>query len=173
MGFLKIVKNVALWLWQLPQNFIGACILLVNLESRQKGFFIVYTDNSNNFHKGFVRNSETLSLHSDIITVHLKIPMYTVKHLCNCGISLGKRIIIDSDSKINENTVRHEYGHQRQSLYLGWLYLILIGLPSACGNITDRTLHKKWSIKERNRWYYSQPWEKWADSLGGVPERFC
>lgn len=168
MKFLAIIKNILLWLWQLPQNFVGAGILLANFRNKKKGFFIVYSDKNSVLHKGFIHNKETLDLHRDIITVVTKIPMYTVKHLCNCGISLGKRIIIDSDSRLTENTVRHEYGHQKQSLYLGWLYLILIGLPSVCGNIIDRTLHRKWSINERIEWYYSQPWEKWADKLGVV-----
>lgn len=172
MKFFTIIKTVLLWIWQLPQNFVGACILLVNLKNRKKGHFIVYYDKNNVLHKGFIHNIRTLDLHSDIITVVTKISMYTVKHLCDSGISLGNRIIIDSDLRLSENTVRHEYGHQRQSLYLGWLYLIIIGIPSVCGNIINRTLHKKWSAKKRVRWYYSQPWEKWADSLGEVSKRF-
>lgn len=82
------------------------------------------------------------------------------------GVSLGNYIIFGgSPSKISIN---HEKGHQKQSLYLGWLYLILIGLPSFIGNIFDRLFHKKWSVEKRITWYYKQPWENWADSLGGV-----
>lgn len=44
------------------------------------------------------------------------------------GISLGKYIIIND--KCNERTIAHEFGHCKQSLYLGPLYLIIIGLPS-------------------------------------------
>ena len=64
--------------------------------------------------------------------------------------------------------IRHEQGHQKQSLYLGWLYLIIIGIPSFCGNIFDRLFHRKWDVSKRYDWYFSQPWEKWADELGGV-----
>lgn len=168
MKFFNTVKTVLLWLWQIPQNLIGACIILVNLKSWKKGYFIVYTDGKGTVRSGFVHNKETLDLHSDIMNISLMVSVYTVKHLFNCGISLGRRIIIDSDSRMTESTVRHEHGHQIQSLYLGWLYLIVIGLPSICGNIIDRTMHKKWTVKERIKWYYSQPWEKWADRLGGA-----
>lgn len=84
----------------------------------------------------------------------------------NFGVSLGRYIILCRHS--SEQTIRHEQGHQKQSLYLGWLYLLIIGLPSISGNIFDRLFHKNWSIPERVDWYYNLPWEKWADKLGGV-----
>ena len=173
MSFLGMAKTAALWLWQIPQNLVGAFIILVNIRSFRKGYFVVYTDKNGTEHKSFVHNKGTLDLHSDIINISLMIPMYTVKHLCDCGISLGRRIIIDSDSRISEDTVRHEYGHQKQSVYLGWLYLIVVGIPSVCGNIIDRVFHKEWTSKERVRWYYSRFPENWADRLGGVEIRLA
>ncbi len=86
--------------------------------------------------------------------------------LSNIGVSLGSYIIVNKYCSLN--TIKHEKGHQKQSLILGPLYLIIIGLPSACGNIIDRVFHKKWSIHARLNWYYSLPWEAWADNLGGV-----
>ena len=86
--------------------------------------------------------------------------------LSNIGVSLGSYIIVNEYCSLN--TIKHEKGHQKQSLILGPLYLIIIGLPSACGNIIDRVFHKKWSIHARLNWYYSLPWEAWADNLGGV-----
>ena len=82
------------------------------------------------------------------------------------GVSLGKYIIFGYYP--NYVSIRHEQGHQKQSLYLGWLYLIIIGIPSFCGNIFDRLFHRKWDVSKRYDWYFSQPWEKWADDLGGV-----
>lgn len=82
------------------------------------------------------------------------------------GVSLGNYIIFGGlPSKIS---ISHENGHQKQSLYLGWLYLIVIGIPSFIGNIWDRLFHKKWTVEKRIAWYYQQPWEHWADNLGGV-----
>lgn len=82
------------------------------------------------------------------------------------GVSLGNYIIVnilDTDS-----TIRHETGHRKQSQYLGWLYLLVIGLPSILGNIWDRLFHKHWDLYKRITWYYKQPWEAWADKLGNV-----
>ena len=73
------------------------------------------------------------------------------------GVSLGKYIIFRGF--FNATDEKHEQGHQKQSLYLGWLYLLLIGLPSATGNLLNRVIDFD---------YYKQPWEAWADKLGGV-----
>lgn len=97
-------------------------------------------------------------------------PFYWRTSRYNFGVSLGSYIIFGavSDRYILWQSVKHEQGHQKQSLYLGWLYLLLIGLPSALGNIYDRIFHRMWNYQSRIEWYYSQPWEAWADRLGGV-----
>lgn len=79
------------------------------------------------------------------------------------GISLGKTVIIDRYpiTRLTWNRVKHEYGHTRQSLYLGPLYLIVIGLPSLIWAGL-----KKFTFKKIN--YYSFFTEKWADKLGNV-----
>ena len=64
--------------------------------------------------------------------------------------------------------VYHEYGHQIQSKRLGWLYLLIIGLPSISFNILDMIIHRNWSPLDRMRWCYKLPWEANADKLGGV-----
>lgn len=56
------------------------------------------------------------------------------------AISLGCFIFLSKYSAKKETTIRHEYGHVKQSHMLGWLYLIVIGLPSilnAMFNFTD------------------------------------
>lgn len=86
------------------------------------------------------------------------------------GISLGDYIIMHREDK--EDGMRHEYGHTIQSRYLGPLYLLVIGLPSLCGNIYDSIAHKHWPYEKSCRWYYNQPWEKWADKLGRVKRKW-
>ena len=76
------------------------------------------------------------------------------------GICLGDYIVLKR--KDNEDGIKHEYGHSIQSRILGPLYLLLIGLPSLLGNIYCSHFHKD------SQWYYRQPWEHWADVLGGV-----
>jgi len=82
------------------------------------------------------------------------------------GVSLGNYIIIKTK---NEATVKHEYGHSRQSVIFGPLYLLAVGVPSAIfNNLWDRLFHKKWPVEKRHKWYYSRYPEKWADLLGGA-----
>lgn len=88
------------------------------------------------------------------------------------GVSLGDFIVLNyyqyCGKGCSRQAVAHEYGHSRQSLILGWLYLPLVGLPSAIGNIWDRLFHKNWTSEQRKKWYYSRYPENWADKLGGV-----
>lgn len=77
------------------------------------------------------------------------------------GISLGETIIV---SKKDEKMIKHEYGHQIQSLYLGPLYLIVIGLPSL---IWAGIYGTKICPRSYNG-YYKFYTEKSANKLGGV-----
>ena len=74
-------------------------------------------------------------------------------------MTLGNYIFISP--RATENTIKHEYGHTRQSLYLGPLYLIIIGIPSILWAMTHRTIAPDKSYK----WFYT---EAWADKLGDV-----
>lgn len=62
----------------------------------------------------------------------------------------------------------HECGHREQSRMAGLLYLLLVGIPSAAGNLIDRWCHKSWTKREKRMWYYNLPWEADADERGGV-----
>ena len=75
------------------------------------------------------------------------------------SVTLGMYIFLSY--KATKRTLMHEIGHTRQSLYLGPLYLIIIGLPS----LTWAIIHSTW-MKRRN--YYNFYTEKWANRLGGV-----
>lgn len=136
------MKKFLMYLWQLPQNLLG---LLMLIGKKEKVNYFCHDD--------------------ELITVYYK-PCF------RAGVSLGNYIILDPAYRSYFdliNTVNHEHGHQKQSRYLGWLYLLVIGLPSALGNLWDRLAHiPYWTDEERIKWYYSQPWEAWADKLGGV-----
>lgn len=83
------------------------------------------------------------------------------------GISLGMFIFIDADiSKrhaAHSNFVNHEYGHCLQSLLLGPLYLLVIGLPS----LIWAACFDAWRAKHKKSYYWLYT-ESWADRLGGV-----
>ena len=83
------------------------------------------------------------------------------------GMSLSTHIFLPfqelSGTLYEENYIRHEYGHTIQSKYLGWFYLLVIGLPSLIWAGCFEGYRKKKKIS-----YYSFYTEKWADKLGGV-----
>lgn len=54
------------------------------------------------------------------------------------SVTLGNYIFISS--RAAENTIKHEYGHTKQSLYLGPLYLIIIGIPSILWAMTHKII---------------------------------
>ena len=78
----------------------------------------------------------------------------------SCGsVTLGNHIFLSP--RATDTTVRHEWGHTRQSLILGPLYLIVIGIPSIIWAATHRTIAP-------NTPYFNFFTEKWANRLGGV-----
>lgn len=73
------------------------------------------------------------------------------------GISLGAFIVLDSYYEKDPVTQHHEYGHTRQSMILGPLYLFTVGICSILNAAFDFTSY-----------YYDFWTEKWADHLGGI-----
>lgn len=124
----KLTKFLLDWVWQLPQNICG---------------FI---------YKTFMNNRIIKTIKHDDYTAYISYKLG--------GVSLGKYIFMYN--KINERSLElailHEYGHTKQSLYLGPLYLLVIGLPS----IIHAALHKK-ICNSKN--YYHFFTEKWANNL--------
>ena len=100
-----------LWLWQLPQNIIG--------------FFLT-------------RKKELSGIGS--VGEGICFNVYYKKNFWGSGVCLGDYIILDHKylGKSDRTDQKHEYGHHLQSVKLGWLYLIIIGLPSIVFNIYDR-----------------------------------
>ena len=134
----NIFLRILTEIWQLPQHIIAYVIMFVNRKSIKP------------------------------MTNRDGILYYLVNNLFNSGISLGNYIFLDSDGYYDYKTIKHEHGHQIQSLMLGPLYLIIIGLPSIIGNIIDRIKHKYFRRHYDPDFYYKQPWEAWADKLGKV-----
>lgn len=78
----------------------------------------------------------------------------------SCGsVTLGSYIFLSP--RATDTTVRHEWGHTRQSLILGPLYLIVIGIPSIIWAATHRAIAPNKSYD----WFYT---ESTANKLGGL-----
>ncbi len=73
------------------------------------------------------------------------------------GISLGRFILINSKYNNTDTIKKHEYGHTRQSSYLGPVYIPSVGICSLLNAGFGFTSD-----------YYDFWTEKWADKLGGV-----
>lgn len=129
------IKYMLLYIWQFPQNILGG--------------FLVW------LFKAVLHGR----YENDIIDGYFVATRLAKKW---SGVSLGDYIIFSNEKYATEINIRHEHGHQKQSLYLGWLYLILIGLPSFIANL----IHRKIDFD-----YYSTPWERTADLLGHVERR--
>lgn len=135
------MKELLLYIWQLPQNILGLILLL-------------WYKHEKIYHK---LNGRTFYFTNEMPS----------------GISLGNYIIMNRDDR--EDGMKHEYGHSIQSRILGPLYLFIIGFLSLCGNIYDNKFHtpsRGWSYTKSSKWYYNQPWEKWADKLGNVNRKY-
>ena len=78
------------------------------------------------------------------------------------GVSLGRLTFLNTRVYQAIDVVHHEYGHSIQSLMLGPLYLIVVGLPSVTMNILTRL-----RILPFHSYYDRWP-ENWADRLGSV-----
>ena len=136
-----MLQNILSFLHQLPQNIIGAIVWLFTNPKQHKCSF------DGQWHTYFI----------------------AIRFTGGWGISLGNFIFFGH--KPDLISVRHKRGHQMQSIYLGWLYLLVVGLPSFVRCIWDAFFHRRWSNEKRIRWYYSGYPEKWADNLG-KNERF-
>jgi len=137
--------KILLWIWQLPQHLLGLLLIsyLEATDTTEYGIKYYYFD---------------------------KYKKRVIDFSYFSGVSLGSYILLPLSA--NKNTILHEHGHSKQSLIFGWLYLLVIGIPSLCNNLWDRWFHKTWSGQSRHDWYYSRYPEKWADKLGGGVSRW-
>lgn len=131
---MKSVKNVVRFIWELPQNIVGFIVKKV--------------------------------CKSTLYTTYKDVNVYTWN--IHGGISLGRYIFVpfknvDPANYQVQQVIKHEYGHTVQSKYLGWFYLIVIGLPS----LIWANCFEWYRVKTKTS-YYDFYTESSADYLGGV-----
>lgn len=98
---MNALKEILLYIWQLPQNLIGLIMLLFMKPyiSKEKYRGITYVV-------------------SDKMSGGISLGNYVILSYWN------------RDKERSKNTWDHEWGHTRDSRLFGPLYLIVIGLPS-------------------------------------------
>lgn len=128
------VFELLLYIWQLPQNIAGILVL------------------------AFVGVSIPFDIRIDL--VRWPSSFFYFSDRMKGGVSLGQYIVLAGKYFRDEDTWKHERGHHLQSMVLGPLYLVVIGLPSL--------LWAAWWNPKRSRDYYWFYTERWADKLGGV-----
>jgi len=141
---------LSLWVWQFPQMLLG--YIMSRLWKKR---LITLSKIELEFLYGL---EELTGYKIYISTYYSQKNDKLLKHLS--GFSLGKYVCLNDAHKLK--TLKHEKGHTKQSVKLGLLYLIVIGLPSSIGNLLSRV------SETINKNYFNLPWEKWADDLGGV-----
>ncbi len=133
---MQTIINIILYIWQLPQNLLGLLLLaiygrVIPIDFRGDGWRSGLPSSMLYFIDGFPG-----------------------------GISLGRYILVSGRSFTDSKVWYHERGHSIQSMILGPLYLLVIGLPSL--------LWAAWWNPDRKVSYYWFYTERWADKLGGV-----
>lgn len=129
----KFLLDVVNWTWCFPQTLVGFIVKCVTKGKKRE--------------------------------VNIGDKTYTV-YDCNIkggSVSLGKYILLSEGHAYSRSTIKHEFGHQLQSYMLGWLYLLVVGLPS----IIWCNCFKEYR-QRTNTDYCSVFPENWADKLGGV-----
>ena len=126
---MKVLRFIFSVVWQLPQFLISLLVLLfLKVAGR--------------------------------ITGKVCIDGGAAKHSCvyfyngksKNAFSMGELIFVSNAFVDNRRVIRHEYGHAIWSVYLGWFYLVVIGIPSlfvagVAPNIAGRCYFERWADK--------------------------
>ena len=136
---IQLMVTALLFLWELPQTVLGMLLYAI-LKKRNQ---IV----------GIERESHRIYLETQ-----------------NTGVSLGLIVFWTPAGNrfwyLKNDCRMHEFGHARQSVRLGPLYLFLVGIPSM-SRVIYRWGYYRIKGKSWEKYYFGFP-ENWADILGGV-----
>lgn len=139
---MTILYRIIQCTWGLLQTLLGAVVFLTN------------------------RNAPHFSYHGAIVTRWNK----------PSSVSLGLFVFVTAEpyfypklsgqytkDELNRRLLVHEYGHTVQSLILGPLYLIAMGIPSTLWGFLPACAKRR---RDRQLSYFSFFTERWANRLG-------
>lgn len=126
-------------------NFLNLILILWQLPQNIIGLIMA-------MFIGFDKCSEVIN--------KLGMPVIESRKRSSGSVSLGNFIFLSKSAAVN--TFKHELGHTVQSMILGPLYLLVIGIPSFMWALLRRCgMFLKHS-------YYDFYTEKWADNIAGI-----
>jgi len=100
---------------------------------------------------------------SSIVTVNTTLQNINIKGGLCLGLFIFVTVDMDKEHIVNSDLIKHEYGHVLQSVLLGPLYLLIIGLPS----LIWARFFSGWR-KKHNKDYCSLYTESWAVKWGNL-----
>ncbi len=82
------------------------------------------------------------------------------------GMSLGDTVFVNPNASEGTWLVKHEFGHVKQSRYLGWLYLPLIFVPSYVwykfiSFVDGLNVMEDWRLTYVYHQFYTEWWANW------------
>lgn len=143
--FLNIIKEVALWIWQLPQNLLGLILILFYRPDVK-----LIAENGNEVH------------FSDSMPGGISLGKYSIISKYYIRSHMTDKAILDLD------VTKHEaLGHGTQSRWLGPFYLPVVGLQS----IIWAWIYPCKAFPYSKNGYYKFWTESWADKLAGITRK--
>ena len=133
----NIIKALLL-IWELPQNIAGAF------------YFIIHGVFAKTF---IIDEGDSFEMYSDKQKGAVSLGVFRVY----------KSEYYGNAAQFVKLTRMHEKGHRMQSMMLGPLYLIVIGLPSLIWAALHSSVRRLRTVD-----YFSFYTERWADRLAGV-----
>lgn len=127
--------------WGLPQTLLGALVFLLHRKDRHFSY-----------HGAIVTQWQGKS------SVSLGMFVFITAEPFFCE-KLGDQYTRD---ELSARLLVHEYGHTIQSLILGPLYLIVMGIPSTLWGFLPACLRKR----QQGVSYFAFFTERWANALG-------
>ncbi len=140
----KIFYIVLQWTWGILQTFLGSVLFLLHVRDRH--FF---------YHGAVVtvwKGKSSLALGGFLFLTDE--PFF-------CEKLQGEY----SKEELSRRLLVHEYGHTVQSLILGPLYLLVMGIPSTLWGFLPSLARRR---REKEISYFSFFTERWANALGEV-----
>jgi hypothetical protein len=135
-----LIRQAALFVWELPQNVLGAIDLVACFALRR------------------------------VERVRWERERVFVKVRGAGAVSLGLFVFWSDDDtpyvRITNANKEHEYGHSLQSRMLGPLYLPLVGVPSSC-RVGYAVAYRAVTGRRWDGYFRGYP-EDWADRLANV-----